>query len=758
MDAVLLCLTTQHDPRLILAAGLVCLIGLATASSLGARAGAASGGRRRDLAAAAGAMAGLTVWTTHFVAMLGFRPGVPTGYDLPITAASFAVALGFGVGAAYLALSGSAVRRVLAAVVAASGVAAMHFLGMSGLVVPGVLVWDPVLASVAVAAGLAIATAAAFVPRKGRWYARALPALTATLGVCALHFIAMGAAQVVPDATVAAGPNALSEVGLLTLVALAAALPVVCAGVATALAHWGRMRGLKHIREAVDAMPDALGYYDADGRLVLWNERYAEVNRELIAALEPGMRFEDVLQVGLDAGIYADAVGREDEWKAERLAARRLPAATMEQRCVDGRWLRVQDRRTAGGGIVTIVNDITDLKLSSQALAEARDQAEAANAAKSQFLANMSHEIRTPLNGVVGLAQALSRTQLDEDQREMLELMQASSRMLQTLLDDILDLARIESGRMSLAEEPFELGRTVHEAADLYCASAAAKGLTLIVDVAEDCPGWVKGDAVRLKQVLCNLVSNAVKFTEAGLIRLETHCGPEDCGAPTLRFAVTDTGIGFDSAQKDRLFGRFEQADGAITRRFGGSGLGLAICRQLAEMMGGSLDAESEPGGGSTFILCVPLVRAEAPAARPAEVAEDEATRDRVTRVLLADDHPTNRKVVELILGAAAVDLTSVEDGAQALSAYQDGVFDLVLMDMQMPVMDGLSATRAIRAHERETGRVATPIVMLTANALPEHVAAAREAGADRHLAKPFEAAELLALVSAPAGELRQAA
>ena len=152
MDAVLLCLTTQHDPRLILAAGLVCLIGLATASSLGARAGAASGGRRRDLAAAAGAMAGLTVWTTHFVAMLGFRPGVPTGYDLPITAASFAVALGFGVGAAYLALSGSAVRRVLAAVVAASGVAAMHFLGMSGLVVPGVLVWDPVLASVAVAA------------------------------------------------------------------------------------------------------------------------------------------------------------------------------------------------------------------------------------------------------------------------------------------------------------------------------------------------------------------------------------------------------------------------------------------------------------------------------------------------------------------------------------------------------------------------------------------------------------------------------
>jgi CheY-like chemotaxis protein len=263
---------------------------------------------------------------------------------------------------------------------------------------------------------------------------------------------------------------------------------------------------------------------------------------------------------------------------------------------------------------------------------------------------------------------------------------------------------------------------------------------------------------VRLKQVVCNLVSNAVKFTEAGLIKLDAQCGPAPGGAPTLRLAVSDTGIGFDGAQKDRLFGRFEQADGAVTRRFGGSGLGLAICRQLAEMMGGDLDCESEPGGGSTFILTVPLNAAEAPVIATPD-AEPRPTREaRAVRVLLADDHPTNRKVVELILASASVELTSVENGEQAVRAYREGTYDLVLMDMQMPVMDGLSATRAIRDFECEAERPITPIVMLTANALPEHVAAARIAGADRHLAKPFQAADLLALIAAPDVTSRQAA
>jgi CheY-like chemotaxis protein len=222
-----------------------------------------------------------------------------------------------------------------------------------------------------------------------------------------------------------------------------------------------------------------------------------------------------------------------------------------------------------------------------------------------------------------------------------------------------------------------------------------------------------------------------------------------------LRFTVEDTGVGFDAAAKSRLFTRFEQADGTITRRFGGTGLGLAICRQLADMLGGSLDCESEPGGGSAFILTLPMVPAEAPVAQAVAVHAPAEPGARRTRVLIADDHPTNRKVVELILAAAPVDLIAVEDGAEALAAVREQTFDLILMDMQMPVMDGLTAVREVRLHEAATGAKRTPIVMLTANALPDHIAAGQAAGADRHLDKPFDAAELLALVGELGGEGR---
>ncbi|MNE11717.1 Sensory/regulatory protein RpfC [compost metagenome] len=503
-------------------------------------------------------------------------------------------------------------------------------------------------------------------------------------------------------------------------------------------------------------MPDGLGFYDADDRLAIWNQRYADVNPEVAAALKVGVTFREILETGLRADIYPCAKGREQAWIAERMANRRRPQGAMEQN-VGGRWLRVQDRRTAEKGTVTVCSDITDLKRDAQALAEARDAADAANRAKSQFLANMSHEIRTPLNGVIGVAQALARTDLDEQQREMLELIHSSSRTLQTLLSDILDLARVESGRLELGDDAFDLARTTEEAAQLYAAAARDKGLQFVVEVAPEARIWVRGDAVRLKQILTNLVSNAVKFTAAGFVSLTVDAGPQG-----LRFVVQDTGIGFDAETRDRLFSRFEQADGDITRRFGGSGLGLAISRELAAMMNGDLGCESEPGGGAAFILTLPLRVAEAPAvAVPTVVATTDALSDksaRRLRILIADDHPTNRRVVELILDQAAVDLVSVEDGAQAVEACRAAAFDLVLMDMQMPVMDGLTATREIRLHEVAMGMPRTPVVMLTANALPEHIAAGMDAGADRHLAKPFSIEALLAMVSELTADTPQAA
>jgi signal transduction histidine kinase/ActR/RegA family two-component response regulator len=491
-----------------------------------------------------------------------------------------------------------------------------------------------------------------------------------------------------------------------------------------------------------------MAFYDAEDRLVLWNQRYAEANPELTSKLKAGMTFREIIQIGLDEDLYTDARGRQAEWIQERLESRRALTTTIEQRTTDDRWLRISDRRTAAGGIVTVCTDITDLKNDARALSEARDIAQSANSAKSQFLANMSHEIRTPLNGVIGLAQVLAKTSLSTQQAEMLELIQSSGRTLQALLSDILDLARVESGRLELANEPFHLGRAVREAAQLHESSAEAKGLQFFVEIDDQTDRWIHGDIVRVKQILTNLVSNAVKFTQTGFVSLTVAPGPDRDGTPTLRFSIEDTGIGFDSKTRERLFSRFEQADGAITRRFGGSGLGLAISRQLAEMMGGDLDCESEPGGGSAFILTIPFSPAEAPDAVPGLALEPASDEPPIVRVLLADDHPINRKLVEMILTGAHTELTSVENGAEAVQACRDRDFDIILMDMQMPVMDGLSATREIRLNEAVMGLGRTPIVMLTANALADHIASAEAAGADRHLAKPFDAAELLELIT----------
>jgi signal transduction histidine kinase/ActR/RegA family two-component response regulator len=757
LDWLIDCLTVQHDWRLTLLAAGVCVTGLATCITLIGTARRATSRRRAVIGAIAGVVGGLAVWATHFLAMLGYASEARLYYAAPETLASLGIVIvGMMLGIALALDNNRRSTRALVALVAASSVSAMHFIGMSAIRIDGGgLVWSiqGAAASVIVSTLLALCTAT-WARRDGWWR---IPANTtfAVLSVCALHFGSMSSVEIVPDPMAVRPDTAISEFGLLIWVVGGATLVVAIAGIATALGFWGRSTALSQLREAIDTMPDGLGFYDADDRLLIWNARYAEVNSELSDIMAAGMRFRELVQVGLDKGVYPEAIGREKEWLEERLAVRRKLSSTIEQKIEGDRWLRVQDRRTAQGGIVTVVNDITDLKRDAQALAEARDAAEQANRAKSEFLANMSHEIRTPLNGVIGLTQALAKTDLDHHQREMLDLIQSSGDTLKTLLSDILDLARVESGRLEIADEPFDLARAIRDAAQLYREPAADKGLQFFVEIEDSAVGWVRGDVVRLKQVLTNLVSNAVKFTSQGFVSLTATAGQDADGKPVLRFTVEDTGVGFDAAAKARLFTRFEQADGTITRRFGGTGLGLAICRQLADMMGGSLDCESEPGGGSAFILTLPLVPAEAPAVEPIAVAATAEPADQRTRVLIADDHPTNRKVVELILGTAAVDLTSVEDGAQALEAAKAQAFDLILMDMQMPVMDGLTAVRELRKHEAATGAKRTPIVMLTANALPDHIAAGQAAGADRHLAKPFDAAELLALVGELGGEGR---
>ena len=394
-----------------------------------------------------------------------------------------------------------------------------------------------------------------------------------------------------------------------------------------------------------------------------------------------------------------------------------------------------------GDRIYGVARDVTEKVAAERALIEAKTAAEAANRAKSDFLANMSHEIRTPLNGVIGIVDALSRTGLTPEQAVMVDLIRGSGVTLERLVSDILDVSKIEAGQLDLESRAFDLDEAL-EPVCVMKARAEDKGLTFTLNRAPEAQGAFIGDSTRIRQVLGNLLSNAIKFTPEGGITVDIAVEAM-VGTPRLAIIITDTGIGFDAGHAARLFERFNQADGTITRRFGGTGLGLSICRSLVEMMGGEIRARSTPGQGSCFHFTVPLQRSGTSLDTGAAPLPMMA---RALRVLLAEDHPTNQRVVQLILQGQGVEVLIVEDGAAALAAFQADDFDLVLMDMQMPVMDGLTATRAIRAAEAATPqRPRIPIVMLSANAMAEHRAEGALAGADGHIAKPITASSLLA-------------
>ncbi len=415
----------------------------------------------------------------------------------------------------------------------------------------------------------------------------------------------------------------------------------------------------------------------------------------------------------------------------------------------DGTYRRVEWRaRRHGERIYAVARDVTERVAAEQALIEAKAAAEAASRAKTDFLANMSHEIRTPLNGVIGIVDALRRTELTPDQREMVDLIQGSGVTLERLVSDILDVSKIEAGRLDIETRQFDLGEALSGVIDLAHNKAAEKGLAFEERRGSGARGVFVGDATRIGQIVGNLLSNAVKFTARGQVTVDWDVTGDEAGEGELKLVVTDTGVGFDAATGATLFQRFSQADASITRRFGGTGLGLSICRSLAEMMGGVVEARSCAGDGSTFTLVLPLPRVVAldeydGLAAPVAAVAPVSRPIRPLRVLLAEDHPTNQRVVQMILAATGAEVVTVENGALAVETVARQAFDVILMDMQMPVMDGLTATRAIRA--AEGGGHRTPLIMLSANAMAQHRYEALAAGADLHVAKPVTAASLLA-------------
>jgi signal transduction histidine kinase/ActR/RegA family two-component response regulator len=504
----------------------------------------------------------------------------------------------------------------------------------------------------------------------------------------------------------------------------------------------------------------------------------------VLVAQHPGLGQTLARDLALTGALFFGAAGLAillANSLARRLARpmERLSEA-MHETAVGGRYKAVE--QTADDDVFQSLTDsfnhlVTrleandhDLRGAMAELVKARDDANAANVLKSHFLANMSHEIRTPLNGVLAMAEVMAMDDLAPTQRERLAVIRESGGLLLGVLNDVLDLSKIEAGRLEITDRPFDIAQLAQAIRETYAPQARDKGLAFEVAIAPEAQGLWRGDSDRLRQILGNLIANALKFTLEGAVAVRFASAEDGSG---LRIDVADTGIGISPDILPRLFDKFVQADSTTTRRFGGSGLGLAICRELAAMMDGSIKVQSREGRGSTFTVLVALPREEAltdvhyidddhaPAPRAVASAEAPARAETTfLRVLAADDNPTNQKVVEAVLAPLNAEVVLVGDGAACVEAWKAATFDIVLMDIHMPVMDGLEAAQAIRQLEAAEGRQRTPIVAVTANALAHQVEDYLAAGMDGHVAKPIEVTKLYAAIEAAmtAARLAQAA
>ncbi|MCC5955275.1 MAG: PAS-domain containing protein [Natronohydrobacter sp.] len=496
----------------------------------------------------------------------------------------------------------------------------------------------------------------------------------------------------------------------------------------------------RHARErlaaAIEALQDGFVLFDASDRLVLCNERYRATYPELAGIMQPGVTFEEILREGLALGVVADAIGREEDWLEDRLRQHRDCEGVIEQHLAQGQVLRIYESRTPEGGYVGLRVDVTELH-------HARARAEAASQAKSEFLSNMSHEIRTPLNGVLGMADLLAETPLDPMQRDMLQTIRESGWSLLALLNDILDLARVESGKLTLEARVFDLGALLDRVESLHLANAQAKGINLTV--AHDITGLHAriGDETRIAQILHNVLGNSVKFTDAGGVRLEVET--RDPARLVLRFC--DTGVGMTQEQISRICEAFEQAEAGTTRRFGGTGLGMSIVRRLVDLMDGSLDVRSTPGIGTEITVTLDVPAAAQQVCPVSEMRNEPASPGlrAALHLLVADDNQANRKILSVMLAKLGATAEFVTNGAEAVEHWQNAAFDLLLLDISMPVMGGMEALVRMRQISTELGRPAPQAIAVTANVMREQVAEYLEAGFIGFVPKPLKQKELAA-------------
>jgi signal transduction histidine kinase/CheY-like chemotaxis protein/HPt (histidine-containing phosphotransfer) domain-containing protein len=501
------------------------------------------------------------------------------------------------------------------------------------------------------------------------------------------------------------------------------------------------------LESVLNALPIGISVYDGERNLVYTNRLQStpaadasRANSQKRITIDDIIRFQMVVDGRMLAMNGEEAADESMTLDFEARLARILDpkGSRFERRALSGHHFEFAWQPLSGGYTLSLFRDITELRRRQSELERARDVSEAANQAKSTFLATMSHEIRTPMNGVIGTTELLEREALDERQKRLVRTVRTSAAALLRIIDDVLDFSKIEAGRMELEKAPFMLPAVVESTVETLSVQAERKGLVLRTIIEPGTPAILNGDATRVRQILFNLIGNAMKFTEVGLISVAARPLSQAGRNVTLALSVEDTGIGMNAEQLARLFRPFSQADSSTTRRYGGTGLGLSIVRRLAQLMGGDVTAQSTPGRGSIFTVTLDLEIAEKP---PSDVTPQALVTDGgVTgRVLAIDDYPVNLEVLVGQLEILGVPVDTADDGIEGLNKWRERPYALVLTDIHMPDMDGFELTRQIRAEEalRRTGQ-RTPIIALTANALKGEADRCMAAGMDGYLTKPL--------------------
>jgi two-component system, sensor histidine kinase and response regulator len=737
-----------YDLRLVALSVIIAILASYAALDLAGRVTAAGGSARIAWLACGSVAMGMGIWSMHYIGMLAYSLPVEVRYNWPTVLLSLAAAIGASAVALYVVSRPRlGVRAILlGGILMGAGIATMHYTGMQAMRLPAICGYSPGLVLLSVLLAIAISMVALWLAfqfrvatTSGGWRKFGSAVLMGS-AIPTMHYCGMAAAtfiptNFVPDYTHSLAISSLGVAGIIGVTTIVLAIAIITSLVDRRFSaqNVALDRSEQRMRELVEAAQVVLWRAELDGR----NCNF--VNREAVARLgysvaqwltEPNFLLEhldpDDREPFRAACVTASASGEAHHFEHRMRAA-------------DGRllWfgtsLRVVLSTLGSTELVGVMTDVTDRK-------RARDAAQEANRAKSEFLASMSHEIRTPMNGVIGMTELLLETELDAEQRDYVNTVRVSGEALLTVINDILDFSKIEAGKFDLDPIPFNLHEMVEEALKSLAFRAHEKGLELACDIASDVPASVVGDPVRIRQILLNLVNNAIKFTASGEVELRLEREACETAAIGLHFTVRDTGIGIPTDKLQTIFEAFAQADGSTTRRFGGTGLGLTISQRLAHAMKGRIWVESEPGRGSNFHFSVALALCdgiETPRAAEPSLAGVPA--------LIVDDNKTNRRILSAMLRAWEMEPVLASSAPEALAFLRSGInagqpIRIVVTDIHMPEMDGFHLAERIRAVP-DFADVA--IVMLTSGETRGDIERSRLIGVSAHLTKPARRKEL---------------